>query len=76
MDFFQRKLSLGKQLPVSQMLAISSHVWKGDGLLKYESIYYNEYNRLLKKVDIGFGPLNTTMKATNRTTIIRIPLYS
>lgn len=72
MDFFQRELSLSKEVPVSRTLVISSHnIWKRDGLLKYESIYYKKYKRLLKKVDIEFGTLNTIMKAINRTTIIR-----
>lgn len=77
MDFFQRELSLGKELPVSRMLVMNSLIWKGDGLLKYESIYYKEYKRLLKKVDIEFGTPNTTMNAINKATIIRIiPWYS
>lgn len=77
MDFFQREPSLGKQLPVSRMLVINSHIWKGNGPLKYKSVYYKEYKKLLKKVYIEFEALNTTMKAINRATIIRrIPWYA
>lgn len=65
MDFLQRELSLGKPLPVSRLLVINSHIWEGDGLLKYGSRYYKEYKGLLKKVDVDFGTLNTIIKATN-----------